>query len=473
MSAERAPEFSPTLSWINADPQTMAAHHGRIVLVYFWSASSVYCHNVMNDLMRLQVRYPDALSVIALHIPKFTAEHEPKTLADICARLDVQLPVANDTLWASWQHYGISAWPTVVLVDPEGNRAGDFSGDDVFAQLETAVSALLPKSSQHPKPRALQVRPKPKVFSALYCPSGLLLHNNLLYVVDSGHHRVLECNKEGAVKRVFGNGLPLFLDGTASESSFNRPNAVRVNRDYLYVADTGNHAVRRIHLLSGMVDTLVGNGKPGIASEQVIKSHFDVQLNNPWSLYVHQDLLVIAEAGNNALSQVNLSNGQFSRLAGGGSFALQDGVGDKARMAHPLGISGDRNTLFVVEGASSSLRTVAVPEGRVNTLVGQGLYQFSNADGPRITAGLQHPTAVFADEARQTLWIADAYNHKIRGYNLKTQVLSTLPMSQPIQNPCALAADAESLWIADSAGSHIYRYFFESEYLSRLSIQMA
>ncbi len=473
MSAERAPEFSLTLSWVNADPQTMAAHHGRIVLVYFWSASSVYCHNLLNDLMRLQVRYPDALSVIALHIPKFTAEHEPKTLADICARLDVQLPVANDTLWASWQHYGISAWPTVVLVDPEGNRAGDFSGDDVFAQLETAVSALLPKSSQHPKPRALQARPKAKVFSTLYCPSGLLLHNNLLYIVDSGHHRVLECNKEGAVKRVFGNGLPLFLDGTASESSFNRPYDVQVNRDYLYVADTGNHAVRRIHLLSGMVDTLVGNGKPGIVSKQVIKSHFDVQLNNPRSLYVHQDLLVIAEAGNNALSQVNLSNGQFSRLAGSGSFALQDGVGDKARMAHPLGISGDRNTLYVVEGASSSLRTVAVPEGRVNTLVGQGLYQFSNVDGPRTKAGLQHPTAVFADEARQTLWIADAYNHKIRGYNLKTQVLSTLPMSQPIQNPCALAADAESLWIADSAGRHIYRYFFESEYLSRISIQMA
>ena len=88
-------------------------------------------------------------------------------------------------------------------------------------------------------------------------------------------------------------------------------------------------------------------------------------------------------------------------------------------------------------------------------------------------AEANHPGAVFADEARQMLWIADAYNHKIRGYNLKTQVLSTLPMSQSIQNPCALVADAESLWIADSAGSHICRYFFDTEYLSRLSIQMA
>ena len=61
MSTERAPEFSQSLSWINADAQTMAAQRGRIVVVLFWSASSVYCHNILSDLMRLQGRHPDAL----------------------------------------------------------------------------------------------------------------------------------------------------------------------------------------------------------------------------------------------------------------------------------------------------------------------------------------------------------------------------------------------------------------------------
>jgi 6-phosphogluconolactonase (cycloisomerase 2 family) len=197
-----------------------------------------------------------------------------------------------------------------------------------------------------------------------------------------------------------------------------------------------------------------------------------VQLNNPGSVSVDQDILVVADSGNNRLCMFNLATQGFSSLVGSGSLGLVDGTGKRAEMAHPLALSGSKNYLYVVEGSSSSIRTAAVPEGRVNTLIGHGLYQYGKEDGLRKSAALQHPTAIAVDEKRGVVWVADSYNRKIRSFNINSSTLSTVPVTQPLQNPCALAIDDESLWIADSASSQIHRYFFETEYLSRITIQM-
>ena len=79
------------------------------------------------------------------------------------------------------------------------------------------------------------------------------------------------------------------------------------------------------------------------------------------------------------------------------------------------------------------------------------------------------PFAIVMDEARNVLWIADGYNHKVRSINLHTNRLSSNDMMKSLVNPSALALDEESLWIADSATSQIHRYFD----LSRINIQTA
>jgi hypothetical protein len=468
-------ELSGKLDWLNADPQTISAHHGRVVALLFWNASSVYCHNALADMFQLQRKHPENLSVLTIHVPKFAAELEQKTLLDAINRLDIQLPVANDTQWTVWQHYDIQSWPSVVLIDSKGAIAGEFSGDDCKKDIESRLSALLAEMpyATNPKPKSLKAKPKPKVFSALHSPCGLLIHNKLLYIADSGHNRILECSLDGQVKRVFGTGLPLYLDGISSEASFNRPMGMSAAREFLYVADTGNHAIRRIRLMDGYIDSLLGNGKPGRSEDKTVVMYHDVQLDNPTSVSVIQDILVVADAGNNCLRMFNLANKSFSSLVGSGALGLLDGVGPRAEMAHPLALSGSKNYLYVAEGSSSSIRTAAVPEGRVNTLIGHGLYQYGKEDGLRKTASLQHPSAVAADEKRGVVWIADAYNRKIRSLNMASNMLSTTPITQTLGNPCALALDEESLWIADSASSQIHRYFFDTEYLSRISIQMA
>ena len=474
MSLAPAYELSDKLDWLNAEPQRIAAHRGRIVILLFWSASSVYCHNILHDLAQIQRKWPDSVSVLAIHLPKFNAEQDAKLLGEAVTRLDIGFPVANDREWITWQHYAAHSWPGMALIDGKGRHVADFVGDDQTAALEARISSMLESSvSAAPKPGTLKAKARSKVFSTLNAPSGLAIANGLLYIADAGHHRILECAIDGRIIREFGNGVPLFLDGSAADSSFHRPTALAVFREHVYVADTGNHAVRRLSLLHGSVDTLLGDGRPGFHVAESGHEAAAVRLNNPSGLCIHQDSLIVADTGNNRLGIFNLSNPQFQNLVGGGAFGLLDGVGDRARLAHPLGLAGSQNFLYMVEGTASALRTVAVPEGRVNTLIGHGLYQFGNADGTRQAAAMQHPTGVVVDEARGTAWIADAYNRKVRSYHLKSNQLSTIGLMQNLVRPSALALDAESLWIADSAGNHVYRYFFESEYLSRINIHSA
>lgn len=474
MSPTPAYELSGKLDWLNAEPQRIAAHRGRIVVLLFWSASSVYCHNVLHDLAEIQRKWPDAVSVLAIHLPKFNAEQDAKLLSEAVMRLDIGFPVANDREWISWQHYATHSWPSVVLIDGKGQHVADFVGDDQVTALDSRISDMLESHApSSPKPGALKAKARAKVFSTLNAPSGLAIAKGLLYIADAGHHRILECTLDGRIIREFGNGVPLFLDGSAADSSFNRPTALTVFRDHVYVADTGNHAVRRLSLLNGGVDTLLGDGRPGFHASESGHEVATVRLNNPSGLCIHQDSLIVADSGNNRLGMLNLSSRQFTNLVGGGAFGFLDGVGERAKLAHPLGLSGTQNFLYMIEGTASALRTVAVPEGRVNTLIGHGLYQFGNADGTRQVGAMQHPTGVVVDEARGMAWIADAYNRKVRSYHLKNNQLATINLMQNLLRPTALALDAESLWIADSAGNHVYRYFFESEYLSRINIHTA
>lgn len=471
MSPVPAAELGGKLDWVNADPQRLSMHRGRAVLLLFWNMSSVYCHNALFEAGRLQRKYPDGLSVLGIHLPKFSAEQDRRFLLEAVSRLAIQIPVANDIEWTVWQHYGVQSWPGFVLIDGAGHVAGSFAGDDCLEALEDAIGLAMATSTSTAKPKSLQAKPMPKPTGPLLNPSGLALHGDLLYIADAGVNRLFECTTAGAIRRVFGNGLPLFLDGPADEAAFNRPGGICTDGNFLYVADTGNHSVRRVNLMNGNVDTLMGNGAAGRTPDGIIRDFHDAPLDNPTALRVSRDVLVVADAGNNRLCSFKLSSRAFTALAGDGSLGFTDGIGMRAKLSHPLGITGDLNHLVIVEGSASALRSVAVPEGRVNTLVGQGLYQYGHADGPRQSAMLQHPCALILDEARAVLWIADAGNGKIRRYDEVTGQLSTLPIGEPLPRPSALALDHESLWIADSVLGHLYRFYFASDYLARITLQ--
>ena len=75
-AAHAAPELSAQLQWLNADPQRIQSHRGRVLGLVFWNAASPYCHTLLGELQRLQAKFPVGLSLIGIHLPRLTVHHQ-------------------------------------------------------------------------------------------------------------------------------------------------------------------------------------------------------------------------------------------------------------------------------------------------------------------------------------------------------------------------------------------------------------
>jgi hypothetical protein len=471
MTTTAAPRLHPSLEWLNCDAQTIEAQHGRVLALVFWNASSAYCHNLLDQVATLKARHPLALAAIGVHLPKFDAEIDGRTVLKALNRLKVGFPVANDRGWVTWQHYGITRWPAIALIDPEGNLREIFSGDDQLAALDNAISALVDEfggiHALPPEDDGLR-NAEPRL--SLSFPSGLVVTDNHLYVADSGHHRILECSFEGRVLRQFGTGHAALVDGPSTEAAFSHPRGLCILRDWLYVADAGNHAIRRVQLLDGTVETVLGTGRPGMPKEGRHEQAGDCALNQPWALAGANDRLYIAAAGCNQVWEYDLGHKYLRFIAGTSELGIADGPGRNAMLAHPAGLALVQQTLYVADSGSSSVRAIQLQQATVQTLIGQGLYEFGDADGLRSAASLQYPLALALDPAAPVLWIADAYNGSLRKLRLGGGDVTTHALPDTLVQPSALAMGAGALWIADGAAHEVLRHDVDSGVLARVPI---
>src|SRR5690606_6791946 len=307
----------------------------------------------------------------------------------------------------------IRAWPSVALVDPQGRLRQVLAGDDQGPNLETAVAALVDEADGQlappRQPRRLGAEPRlPLAF-----PAGLAVAENHLYVADTGHHRVLECTHAGRVLREFGTGHGDYLDGPIEEAAFRQPRGLCLVRESLYVADAGNHCIRRIRLLDGAVETVLGQGRSGAPREGKGQGA-DFALNQPWDVTGNIERLYIAMAGSNQVWEYDLGQSRLRCLAGTGELGIADGPARSAMFAHPAALVQVQQMLYVADSATSAVRAVQAAQGQVQTLVGQGLYEFGDQDGQRRDARLQLPLGLAMDPNAPVLWVADAYNGLLR-----------------------------------------------------------
>jgi len=116
----RAPELLGG-GWLNTDgPLRLRDLRGRFLLLDFWTFCCVNCLHVLDELRPLEEKYADELVVVGVHSPKFVHEADPDALRAAVARYSVTHPVLDDPDLVTWQAYAARAWPTLVLVDPEG-----------------------------------------------------------------------------------------------------------------------------------------------------------------------------------------------------------------------------------------------------------------------------------------------------------------------------------------------------------------
>jgi hypothetical protein len=466
-----APELPRALQWLNAPATTLHEQRGRIVALAFVNSASAWCAQRLNDLAVLQARHLGRLQALAIHVPRFDSERDPQSALKRLRRHGNVLPLAHDADWVAWQRFGVESWPTVLLIDGEGQVQHRIVGADGLAELERHIARLC--DGLHVPPdddlRAFrEAHPEPRM--PLCFPAGLVATPDRLFVADSGHHRVLECNHLGRVIRQFGMGTPDLADGELNHAAFRRPQGLALVRESLYVADTGNHALRRINLPTSTVDTLCGNGRAGEPTEGVVAAPRNVALNQPQALVVNNNQIFLAMAGDNRVWSYDLGTREIRARAGSGQLDVRDGSGPMAAFAQPASLAAVLQTLYVCDAVGSAVRSMQLRGDTVQTLIGQGAWTFGAEDGPRDRARLQHPQAIALSPDAPVMWIADSGNGSLRTLRLGGGELTTVALPRVLQGPAGLSVAAGAVWIAETDAHAVLRYDIATGELSHVPI---
>lgn len=471
MDIATALELPKTLQWLNTPASSLHEQRGRVVALAFVNAASAWSWQRLRDLAQLHTRYPGRLQPIAIHVPRFDCERDPQQVLKQLRRQGVSFPIVHDPDWHAWQRFGVDAWPTVLLIDANGQVRERVTGLDSMAELERPLAALcdaLPMPTDEDSRALVETSPEPRL--PLRFPVGLVATPDRLYVADSGHHRVLECNHGGRVLRQFGMGTADFVDGDLEQAAFRRPQGLSLVRDVLYVADAGNHALRRIMLRSGRVDTVCGNGRAGEPVEGVVANARDVALNQPQSVFATDSEVHLALAGDNRIWTYGLGRGELSCRAGSGQLEVRDGSGSMAAFAQPVALAAVQQMLYVCDALGSAVRSLQLRNNVVQTLVGQGPWDFGDADGRRENARLQNPQAIALSPDSPLLWIADTGNGTLRTLRLGGGEVATVPLSRRLQGVSGLSIAAGAVWIAETDAHAVLRYDLAGGELVRVAI---
>ncbi|MCC8361708.1 hypothetical protein LK996_01245 [Lysobacter sp. A6] len=455
MGRALVPGFPSSLDWLNATPPSGVALRGWLTVVAFVNIGSSWSTQALHDLQALRARYPGKFRVFAIHVPRFDHERDPRRVMKRAHRHGVRFPIALDSDWVAWQQWGVRHWPSMVLIDGAGEIVTRLEGGDAIAVFEKRLQALADQPEMEDDGIVVHRGREPEM--PLQFPTGLAVTSQYLYIADTGHHRVLECNHAGRILRTFGTGAATLNDGDAAHASFHSPCGLTLQRDMLYVADSGNHAVRRINLRTGDTITLIGNGRRGTPTEGPVRDTLAVSLDTPRAVAVANDQLHVALAGDNTVWTYELGNAQLTFRAGSGALNVKDGVGKTAAFAQPVALAAVQQTLYVCDAAGSAIRSLQLRDQAVQTLLGQGAWTFGHVDGPRNIAQLQEPQAIALDPDAPLLWIADAGNDRLRSLRLGGGDLATHMLPQPLHGPAGLAVGAGSVWIADTDAHAILR----------------
>ena len=471
MNTETAPALPASLQWLNAEPSSLHEQRGRVVALVFVNAASAWSWQRLRDVAQLLTRYPGRLQLLAVHVPRFDCERDPQYVLKQLRRQGIDFPILHDPDWHAWQRFGITAWPTVLLIDANGKIRERIVGLDSMAELERPLAALcdaLPTPNDDDLRGARETNPEPRL--PLRFPSGIAATADKLYVADSGHHRILECTHAGRVLRQFGMGTADFVDGDLEQCAFRRPQGLSLARDVLYVADTGNHALRRIMLRSGRVDTICGNGRAGEPVEGAVSNARDIALNQPQAVFATDSEVHMALAGDNRIWTYGLGRGELTCRAGSGQLEVRDGSGPMAAFAQPVALAAVQQMLYICDALGSAVRSMQLRNEVVQTLVGQGPWEFGDADGPRDSARLQNPQAIALSPDSPLLWIADSGNGTLRTLRLGGGDVATVPLPRRLHGVAGLSIAAGALWIAETDAHAVLRYDLASGDLGRVAI---
>ncbi|GAA4859126.1 redoxin domain-containing protein [Kitasatospora terrestris] len=433
----RAPELVGAGGWLNTGGKELklADLRGKCVVLDFWTFCCINCLHVLDELRELEEKHRDTVVIVGVHSPKFVHEADHRAVVDAVDRYEVHHPVLDDPELATWKQYAVRAWPTLVVIDPEGYVVAQHAGEGHAHAIARLVEEL---EAEHAAKGTLRrgegpyVPPEPTAGDLKFPGKAVRLPDGHFLVADSGHHALVELAEDGeSVVRRIGDGERGLRDG--AEPRFSEPQGLALVPAGLelgydvVVADTVNHALRGVRLADGSVTTLAGTGRQWWQGSPTGGPALEVDLSSPWDVAFFDGRVWIAMAGVHQLWAFDPVAGTVEVAAGTTNEGLVDGPAAEAWFAQPSGlaVSADGERLWVADSETSAVRWVSRETKEVHTAVGTGLFDFGHRDGAAGQALLQHPLGVTV-LPDGSVAVSDTYNHALRRFDPVSGEVTTL-----------------------------------------------
>ena len=241
-------------------------------------------------------------------------------------------------------------------------------------------------------------------------PGGSAVVGNFLYLADLGNHTIRKINVTTGVVTTFAGqaGTSGAVDAAGTSASFKNPAGITTDGTFLYATDKSNHTIRKIEISTGVVSTLAGSaGSFGLTNATGTAARF----NTPVGITAIAGTLYVGDFFNHTIRAITISSGAVTTLAGAGSPGSTDATGTLAKFSSPAGITTDGTNIYVADSFNNTIRKVVISSGVVTTLAGStGTAGFVNATGT--AAQFNSPLDVVIDGTN--LFIIDDQNHQVR-----------------------------------------------------------
>jgi sugar lactone lactonase YvrE len=242
-----------------------------------------------------------------------------------------------------------------------------------------------------------------------------------LYFNEMMNHLIRKVDmKTGEISTVAGTGEEGFGgdDGPALKAKFSKPHSIVIDEadKFMYVADIGNHRIRRIDLQSGTIETIAGTGERTLPQDgQQARGN---PMLGPRALFLTGDILWIALREGHSVWKLELTSGRLTHIAGSGKkgFSGDRGPAKEATMNGPKGIAlGPDGMIYVVDTENQTIRQIDLEKSLIYTVAGKGPAARGGKgdDGPATEAEMDRPhgIGIGPDNA---LYIGDTNNHRVR-----------------------------------------------------------
>ena len=256
-----------------------------------------------------------------------------------------------------------------------------------------------------------------------YSPAGVTVAGTSVFIADSGNHviRKLDMTTGDVITFAGKAGEPGSTDGSASSARFNHPWGMTTDGTSLYVADKFNSTIRKVVIATGAVSTLAGTAG-NIGSNDGTGSA--AEFYSPSGITTDGTNLYVADSVNRTIRKIVIATAAVSTLAGtAGSSGSTDGTGSAARFNLPWDITIDGGDLYVTEVENHTIRKIAISSAVVSTFAGSA-GTAGSTDDTGTAARFNEPKGITTDGTH--LYISDTENHTIRQIVIATAAVTTL-----------------------------------------------